>query len=124
MAVLSILPMTIGARSTQMIPVLIAPMAHKWLPQAEDVEVAMAMMRTTLSTGNSTSMDVAETRVPLIQMRMASRGEPVDVLGSNNPDDFPNIILDDDMDIVEDTMVEVGVVDEEEDEDMVGLWQE
>ena len=51
-------------------------------------------------------------------------GEVVDVFGSDNPDDFPNGDFDDDMDIDEDVMVEVGVVDKEEDEDMVGLWQE
>ena len=51
-------------------------------------------------------------------------GEVVDVFGSDNPDDFPNVDFDDDMDIDEDVMVEVGVVDKEEDEDMVGLWQE
>ena len=49
-------------------------------------------------------------------------GEPVEVTGTDDPDDFPNIVLDDDMDIDEDVMVEVGVVDE--DEDMVGCWQE
>ena len=43
---------------------------------------------------------------------------------SDNPDDFLNIVLDGDTDIDEDNMVEVGVVDEGEDEDMVGLWQE
>ena len=48
------------------------------------------------------------------------------MFGSDNPDDFPNIVLDDEMDIDEDVMVEVDVVDEEEDEDedMVGLWEE
>ena len=51
-------------------------------------------------------------------------GEPVDVFGKHNPDDFLNVVLDDDMDIDEDGVVEVGVVDEGEDEDMVGLWQE
>ena len=51
-------------------------------------------------------------------------GEPVDVSGSDDPDDFPNIVLDDDMDIVEDDMVEVDIVDETEEEDMVGLWEE
>ena len=50
--------------------------------------------------------------------------EAVDVLGSDNPDDFPNIVLDEDTDIDEDVMVEVDVVGEEEDEDMVGLWEE
>ena len=76
MAVLFILPMTIGARSTKTIPVLMAPMAHKWLPQAVKVAVvvavAMMMMRTTLSTGNSTMMDVVETRVSLIKMTTGS----------------------------------------------------
>ena len=51
-------------------------------------------------------------------------GEPVDVFGSDNLHDFPNIVLDDDMDIDGNNMVEVGVVDEEEEEDMVGLWEE
>ena len=51
-------------------------------------------------------------------------GETVNVLGSDNPDDFLNVVLDHDMDINEDGMVKVGVVDEEEEEDMVGLWQE
>ena len=51
-------------------------------------------------------------------------GEPVDVFGSDDPDDFPNIVLDDDMDIDEDDMVEVGVVDEIGEEDLVGLWEE
>ena len=51
-------------------------------------------------------------------------GEVVDVLESDNPDDFSNITFDDDMDIVLDEIVEVGVVDEIEDEDMVGLWEE
>ena len=50
-------------------------------------------------------------------------GEAVDVFGSDDPDDFPNIVLDDNMDIDEDDMVEVGVMDEEEEEDMVGLWE-
>ena len=50
--------------------------------------------------------------------------EAVDALGSDNPDDFPNIVLDEDTDIDEDVMVEVDVVGEEEDEDMVGLWEE
>ena len=51
-------------------------------------------------------------------------GEPVEVTGSDNPDDFPNIVLDDDMDIDGDDMVEVGIVDDTEEEDMVGLWEE
>ena len=51
-------------------------------------------------------------------------GEAVDVFGSNDPDDFSNITFDDGMDIDEDTMVEVDVVDETEEEDMVGLWEE
>ena len=50
--------------------------------------------------------------------------EQVDVFGSDNPDDFPNIVLDDDTDIVEDDMVEIGVGDETEEEDMVGLSEE
>ena len=52
------------------------------------------------------------------------RGEAVDVLDSNNPGDFLNVTFDDDMDIVLDEIVEVGVVDEEDVEDMVGLWEE
>ena len=40
---------------------------------------------------------------------------------SDNPDDFLNIVLDDNMDINEDGVVEVGVVDKTEEEDMVGL---
>ena len=51
-------------------------------------------------------------------------GEPVDVFVSDNPDDFLNIVLDDNMDINEDGVVEVGVVDEKDKEDSVGLWQE
>ena len=51
-------------------------------------------------------------------------GEAVDVLDSNNPDDFLNVTFDDDIDIVLDEIVEVGVVDEENDEDMVRLWEE
>ena len=57
-------------------------------------------------------------------------GEPVEVTGTDDPDDFPNIVLDDDMDIDEDDMVEVGAVDEteeeeeEEEEDIVGLSEE
>ena len=50
--------------------------------------------------------------------------EQVDAFGSDNPDDFPDIVLDGDTDIVEDDIVEIGVVEEEYDEDMVGLWQE
>ena len=51
-------------------------------------------------------------------------GEAVDVLGSDNPNDFSNIVLDDDMDIDENDMVEVGVVDEIGEEDLMGLWEE
>ena len=51
-------------------------------------------------------------------------GQPAEVTGSHNPNDFLNIVLDDETDIAEDDMVEVGVVDETEEEDMVGLWQE
>ena len=51
-------------------------------------------------------------------------GEPVDVFGKHNPDDFLNVVLDDDMDIDEDGVVEVGVVDEKDKEDSVGLWEE
>ena len=52
-------------------------------------------------------------------------GEPVNLFGSDNPDDFPNFVLDDDTDIVEDNMVEVGIVDEtKEEEDSVELWEE
>ena len=51
-------------------------------------------------------------------------GEPVDVFGSDDPDDFPNIVLDGDTDIVEDDMVEVGAVDETEEEDLMELWEE
>ena len=51
-------------------------------------------------------------------------GEAVDVFGSDDPDDFPNIVLDDNMDIDEDDMVEVDVVDEPEEEDMVRLSKE
>ena len=51
-------------------------------------------------------------------------GEPVEVTGSDNPNDFLILVLDDDTDIIEDDMVEVGVVDETEEEDMVGLWEE
>ena len=51
--------------------------------------------------------------------------EPVDAFGSDNPDDFLIIVLDDDTDIDGDNMVEVGAVDEtEEGKDMVGLWEE
>ena len=51
-------------------------------------------------------------------------GETVDVLGSDNPDNFLNVNFDDDMDIVLDEIVEVGIVGEEDEEDMVGLWEE
>ena len=51
-------------------------------------------------------------------------GEAVDVLDSNNPDDFLNVTFDDDIDIVLDEIVEVGVADETDEEDMVGLWEE
>ena len=51
-------------------------------------------------------------------------GEPVEVIGSDNPDDFLHVVLDEDMDIDEDNMVEVDVVDEKEEEDMVGLSEE
>ena len=51
-------------------------------------------------------------------------GEPVDAFGSDDPDDFPNVVLDDDMDIVEDSMVEVGVVDKIGEEDLMELWEE
>ena len=51
-------------------------------------------------------------------------GEPVDAFGSDNPNDFPNVVLDHDMDIVEDGMVEVGVVDKIGEEDLMGLWEE
>ena len=51
-------------------------------------------------------------------------GETVDVLESNNPDDFLNVTFDDDMDIVLNEIVEVGVVGEEDEEDMVRLWEE
>ena len=50
--------------------------------------------------------------------------EPVDVFGSDDPDDFPNIVFDDDMDIDEDSMVEGGILDEKDEEDSVGLWEE
>ena len=52
------------------------------------------------------------------------RGEAVDVLESDNPDDFLNVAFDDDMDIVLYESVEVGVVDETKEEDMLGLWEE
>ena len=51
-------------------------------------------------------------------------GEIVYVFGSDNPGDFVNVAFDDDTDIDEDDMIEVGVVDDGEDEDMVGLWEE
>ena len=51
-------------------------------------------------------------------------GEPVEVTGSDNPNDFLILVLDEDTDIIEDDMVEVGIVDETEEEDMVGLWEE
>ena len=51
-------------------------------------------------------------------------GEVVDVPESNNPDDFPNIVLDEDADIDENDMVEVGAVDEKEEEHLMGLWEE
>ena len=51
-------------------------------------------------------------------------GEVVDVVGSDNPAEFLNVTFDEDMDIDEDSMVEVGVVGEEDEEDMVGLWEE
>ena len=50
--------------------------------------------------------------------------EAVDVLESDNPDDFLHVTFDDDMDIDEDDMVEVGIVEETEEEDLVGLWEE
>ena len=51
-------------------------------------------------------------------------GEAVDVFGSDDPDDFPDVTFDDDTDIVEDDIVEIGAVDETEEEDMGGLWEE
>ena len=51
-------------------------------------------------------------------------GEVVEVTGTDDPDNFPNVDFDDDMEIDEDDMVEVGAVDETEEEDMVGLSEE
>ena len=52
------------------------------------------------------------------------KGAPGDVFESDNLDDFLNIVLDDNMDIVEDSMVEVSIVDEKDEEDSVELWEE
>ena len=51
-------------------------------------------------------------------------GDPVDAFGSDNPDDFPNIVFGDDMDVDEDDMVEVGIVDKKDEEDSVELREE
>ena len=110
-----------------------APAVHKWLPRV--VAVARMMMRkTTLGRGTIHSAGCGGDE-SLAERNdndhdhdhndnTGFKGAPADVFESDNLDDFLNIVLDDNMDINEDGVVEVGVVDEGEDEDMVGLWQE
>ena len=110
-----------------------APAVHKWLPRV--VAVARMMMRkTTLGRGTIHSAGCGGDE------SLAERndndhdhdhndntgfmGEAVDALGSDNPDDFPNFVFDDDTDIVEINMVEVGIVDKKDEEDSVELWEE
>ena len=108
-----------------------APAVHKWLPRV--VAVARMMMRkTTLGRGTIHNAGCGGDE------SLAGRndndhdhddyngfmGEPVDAFVSDNPDECPSIVLDDDTDIVEDNMVEVGNVDKKDEEDSVELWEE
>ena len=110
-----------------------APAVHKWLPRVV-AAARMVMRRTTLGRGTIHNTGCGREERPSGRKDNDDdhdhddyngfMGEPVDAFVSDNPDDCPSIVLDDDTDIVEDNMVEVGNVDKKDEEDSVELWEE